>query len=391
MEEVLLVRYGEIGLKGLNRSEFESTLVDNIRGALEDMPGISITRPHGRIYVEGVQDPAAALDKLSRVPGIVSVARALKAENDMEQIRCAAVQAGSDSLGFMRSQGLPLTFKIDARRTFKEFPVTSPDLNRILGGAALSANPDLSVDVHSPSATIRVEVRETGTYVFWEELKGPGGLPVGSSGKGLLLISGGIDSPVAGYLAMKRGVALDALHFWSYPITGERSRDKVIDICKVLRNYCPSLRLYIAPFTETQTAIIENCPERFRVTVMRRMMMRVASALARQTGAGAIFTGENLGQVASQTQESLAAIEDAAEALVLRPLICFDKQETVTLARTIGTYDLSCLPYEDCCSVFVPKHPVTRPRTDEAKDAEKDLAVKDLVDACIRGITEAPL
>jgi thiamine biosynthesis protein ThiI len=388
MEEVLLVRYGEIGLKGENRSEFEDALARHVRQVVRSEPGARVSRSRGRLYVTGVAPSRELLGRLSRVPGVVAVNPAFRVGQDLESIEAAAVQA---SLSAVAAKRPPVTFKVDSRRSDKSFPLTSPEINKALGDAVLRSCPGLSVDVHAPSFTLKVEVRSEGVYLYWDEVPGPGGLPLGTSGKALLLISGGIDSPVAGYLAMKRGVELDAVHFWSYPITSERSKDKVIRLAQALRGYDPRLRLFIAPFTGIQTAIMEKCPERYRVIVMRRMMMRVACRLAVRTGALAVFTGENVGQVASQTLESLGAIEDAASMPVLRPLVCFDKVETVALARKIGTYDLSILPYEDCCTVFVPKHPVIKPRLEDVREAEGGLDVEGLVEDCARSVEEAPL
>ncbi len=388
MEDVLLVRYGEIGLKGENRSEFEDALARHLRHVVRAEPGARVSRSHGRLYVTGIAPSGELLGRLSKVPGVVGVNPSVRVDQDLRAMKDAAVQVSRDALA---AKGPPVTFKVDSRRSDKSFPLTSPEISRALGDAVLQACPNLSVDVHAPSFTLKVEVRSEGVYLYWDEVQGPGGLPLGTSGKALLLISGGIDSPVAGYLAIRRGVAVDAVHFWSYPITSERSKDKVIRLSRVLRDYNPRLRLFIAPFTETQTSIIENCAERYRVTVMRRMMMRVSSRLAGRTGALAIFTGENVGQVASQTLESLAAIEDAASVPVLRPLICFNKVDTIALAREIGTYDLSILPYEDCCTVFVPKHPVIKPRLEDVRDAESLLDVEALVEDCVRRVEEAPL
>ncbi len=297
----------------------------------------------------------------------------------MEAGKKAAIFAGEQAKAQMTP---PVTFKVDTRRADKGFPLTSPEVNQALGAAVLKNVPGLGVDVHNPSIHLIVEIRPGRTYICGGQTEGPGGLPVGTSGKGILLLSGGIDSPVAGYLAVKRGVAVDALHFWSYPITGVRARDKVVEICKVLRKFNPDLRLLIAPFTAIQTQTMDKCPEKYRVIIMRRMMMRVASLICRDMGGLAIFTGENLGQVASQTLESLRVIESTSDYPVLRPLICFDKVETVRLAQQIGTYDISILPYEDCCSVFVPKHPVTKPRPDVAEQAERLLDVEALAKEC---------
>ncbi len=388
MQEVLLVRYGEIGLKGDNRSDFEDALIRHLRFAIREDPGAVVERTHGRLFISGLQSRERTLHRVSRIPGVVAVAPADRTDADLESMSQVAVDLCRNASWSERKD---LTFKVVSRRSDKSFPLTSPDINRELGRAVLDACPGLTVDVHDPAFTLKVEVRDEGAYLYIDEIPGPGGLPIGSGGKGLLLLSGGIDSPVAGYLAMKRGVSVDALHFWSYPITGERSKEKVVRLAGILREYNPRLRLRIAHFTAIQTAIMEKCPERFRVTIMRRMMMRVASRLALETGAMAVLTGESLGQVASQTLESLAAIEEAASVPVIRPLICFNKVETIDLARHIGTYDLSVLPYEDCCTVFVPRHPVTRPSLDEVLEAESSLDIEPLVEDCVARLEEIPL
>ncbi|HHY76099.1 MAG TPA: tRNA 4-thiouridine(8) synthase ThiI [Firmicutes bacterium] len=385
MEELLLVKYGEISLKGKNRPEFEEALLNHIKWILREHPGARIEKAHGRLYIHSSHD-TRLLSRLSKVPGIVAVAPALKTENNVGEIRKAAVEAAKRAVETLGESGKKVTFKAESRRSLKSFPLKSPELNHAVGSAVLTAGLGLTVDVHNPTFILQVEVRENGTFLYWTEVKGMGGLPIGSSGKGIILLSGGIDSPVAAYLAMKRGVALEALHFWSFPITGEKSKDKVVRIWQVLKDFDPKMRLHIAHFTKIQTAIMELCPEKYRVTIMRRMMMRVATRLAEKVGALAIFTGENLGQVASQTLESMAAIEDTAGLPVLRPLLTYDKRETVELAEKIGTYELSCLPYEDCCTVFVPKHPVTKPRIERVREAEKDLPVDELVEECVRNI-----
>lgn len=403
MERVFLIRYGEIGLKGQNRKYFEDTLQKNIQLAILAMDdtachsrSIKVSKSYGRFYVTGIdaEKEKLYLEILSGIPGIVGVSPSFVVENSLDAIKAASILSIEQATGELASSWgematrLAFTFKIQTRRPNKSFPIKSPDVNREIGGAILKNLPGLAVDVHNPDILLTVEIRQRHTYVHWAEKPGPGGLPVGASGKGTLLISGGIDSPVAGYMAMKRGVDIDALHFWSYPITGERARDKVVDICKVLRRFSPKLRLYVAPFTKIQTQIMENCPEKYRVIIMRRMMMRVATRFSRDIGSKAIFTGENLGQVASQTLESLNVIQDTAGFPVLRPLICFDKVETIRLAEKIGTYDISCLPYEDCCTVFVPKHPVIKPRLELAIEAEKHLAIDELVEECVLHIEE---
>ncbi|HHX29434.1 MAG: tRNA uracil 4-sulfurtransferase ThiI [Bacillota bacterium] len=385
MEELLLVKYGEISLKGKNRYQFEAALMDHIRFVVGEYPGARLEKAYGRVYIHSVPGERNVLRRLAKIPGIVAVAPALRVENEIIKIRDVAVEAAKRALEMLDGTSTA-TFKAESRRSLKSFPLTSPQISHEVGSAVLAAGLGLTVDVHRPSFVINVEVREKGTFVYWHEVRGMGGLPLGSSGRGIVLLSGGIDSPVAAYLAMKRGVALEALHFWSFPITGERARDKVVRIWRVLKDFDPQMRLHIAHFTKIQTAIMESCPEKYRVTVMRRMMMRVSTRLAERVGALAIFTGENLGQVASQTLESMAVIEDTAGVPVLRPLLTYDKRETVEIAERIGTYELSCLPYEDCCTVFVPKHPVTKPRLELVRDAEKALPVDELVEECVRGI-----
>lgn len=385
MEEVLLLKYGEMGLKGKNRPEFEKALETHINALLSArFKGVRLEKSRGRYYVTGGADMRSVAQALAKVPGIIGICVAIRTPNDPSVLAAGAIAMMKEATSRIRSR--PLTFKVDARRSNKSFPLTSLELNHHIGGAVLSKVPGLAVDVHNPEIVLTVEVRETGTYMYWEEIKGTGGLPLGASGRGLLLISGGIDSPVAGYLAMKRGIMLDAIHFWSFPITGERSRDKVISICKVLSEFNPWMKLYIARFTDIQTAILEKCPERLRVTIMRRMMMRVASRVANKIGAQAIFTGENLGQVASQTIESLSVIEEASSLPVFRPLLCYDKVETIALARQIGTYDLSCLPYEDCCTVFVPRHPVTKPKLQQVVRGEENIDIDRLVEECVETV-----
>ncbi|MBE3520345.1 MAG: tRNA 4-thiouridine(8) synthase ThiI [Firmicutes bacterium] len=408
MERVILIRYGEIALKGENRRDFEVALKRNIEQSLKGLEGITIRRARGRFFVEGPglerNSEADALDRLSRVPGVVSISPCRMVPNDVEQIAEAAKEImgefigtnrppvhGSLSGGLERKNAKTIAFKVASKRAWKGFPLTSPELDAKIGSFLLRTYPELVVDVHNPSVTLGIEVREDGAYLYSKEIPGPGGLPAGTAGKGVLLLSGGIDSPVAGYLAARRGIRVLALHFWSYPITSQRSRDKVVDLVRILRRYDSCIRLYVAHFTEIQTRIMEKCPEKLRVVVMRRMMMRVAEAFALKEGALCIVTGENVGQVASQTLESLRAIEEVTTLPVIRPLACFDKRETVELARKIGTYETSCLPYEDCCTVFVPRHPATKPGLEDTRAAERALDIEELVAKCVSNIEEVPI
>ncbi len=366
MEKVLLVRYTEIHLKGLNRPYFERALVDNMKRALH---GLSprIEREHGRIYVRGIADEhmEEAADRLTRVFGIHSLSHAVAVDKDWETVVSAAAELMEKRLEGVSSA----TFKVLARRSDKHYFMNSDEINRELGGRMLERFPQLSVDVHKPEIKLSVEVRDMA-YVYCDEIPGSAGMPTGTAGKASLLISGGIDSPVAGYMMAKRGLTLSAVHFYSYPYTSERARDKVVELTQLVSRYAGEIRLYLVPFTEIQMTIYEKCPEKETTVLMRRLMMRIAERFARQEGALALITGESLGQVASQTLEALVCTNDAVTLPVFRPLIGFDKDEIMDVARRIGTYETSILPYEDCCTVFVPKHPVTKPKLDELRASE---------------------
>jgi len=369
-----MARYGEIALKGRNRHRFEQLLVNNVRRALHDLGRVSVTRTYGRIFIENV-DTAAAIPRLTRVFGLVSVSPVWVMPQDMDAIRAQTLA--------MLAQRRPGTFKIQARRADKSFPHDSPAINRQLGAYVLDELPGWSVDVHHPDLVIYVEIRPEGAFIFSTSVPGPGGLPVGMTGRGILLLSGGIDSPVAGWMALKRGMELTALHFESPPYTGPRSREKVVDLVRLLAEYAGPVTLYINHFTRIQQAIVSSCPPSLTVILMRRMMMRLADCIAEDEGASALVTGENLGQVASQTLESLAVIGTAAVRPVLRPLIFFDKMEIVERAQSIGTYPISVRPYEDCCTLFVPSHPATSPRERQVVAAEAGLDIEALLAASL--------
>lgn len=377
MYQVVLVRYGEIALKGENRRLFEQALIANIRRGLEGLAPRQIRRVAGRVLVPLAGDWEEVEKRLAAVCGIVSFSPARVVPSEPEAIE----RAGLEEMAAVMAPGA--TFKVEARRADKTFPLTSPELSRRVGAFVLRRLPELRVDVHHPTHRLMIEVRPEGSYVYTRVCPGTGGLPVGVSGRGILLLSGGIDSPVAGYFAARRGVALLPLHFYSFPFTSERSKEKVIDLCRILARYAGEIDLYIAHFTRVQQAIVEQCPEELRITVMRRMMMRVAARLAEAAGALAIFTGESLGQVASQTMESLAVIGAVTDKPILRPLIGLDKAEIVEYARRIETYPISIRPYEDCCTLFVPAHPATRPRREKVEAAEARLPVETLVGECM--------
>jgi len=380
MYNTYLIRYGEIGLKGKNRPQFERRLMDNISRALGRVGRAKVSRVHGRLVVESEMDPALVLESLQKVFGIVGVSPALRLPLELEAVYAGALQALKDAVPGLRvPPGTPVTFKVEARRSNKSFSKTSPELNALVGGYLLDHYPGLQVDVHNPAILVRVEIREKNAFVYAGDVPGIGGLPVGSSGRALLLLSGGIDSPVAGWMAMKRGIEIEAVHFHSFPFTGEKSLEKVRELCRLLAGYTARIRLHVVHFTDIQKEIQMRCPEELRVTIMRRMMFRLSTKIAAQREALALVTGECVGQVASQTLESMRTISMVTDLPVLRPLVCMDKEEIIKRAQLIGTFATSILPYEDCCTLFLPRHPATRPAPAEAAGAEEHLAVEELL------------
>lgn len=367
MEPVLLVRYAEIHLKGLNRPYFERSLMKRIELALRPLPA-KVVREQGRVFVFGVPEAEVdgAADKLTRVFGIHSVSPAVAVEKEWD-----AIVAAAKSVVARRIEGLQdASFKVIARRADKRFPMRSQEICRMLGGVLLEAYDTLRVDVHTPDFYVGVEIRQEQAFLFAEERMGVGGMPVGTNGHAMLLISGGIDSPVAGYMIAKRGVRVSAVHFFSYPYTSERAREKVVELTRILAGYAGEVTLYLVPFTEIQLAIYEKCPQSETTVLMRRLMMQISERIALSCGAQALVTGESIGQVASQTIESLTVTNDAVRLPVFRPLIGFDKEEIIDRAKAIGSFETSILPYEDCCTVFVPQHPVTKPRLEEIRASE---------------------
>ncbi|MGN1059572.1 MAG: tRNA uracil 4-sulfurtransferase ThiI [Clostridia bacterium] len=381
MKQLILIKYGEIILKGLNRPFFEEALVKNIKAALpKDFKG-TVHRAQATVYVEP-EDPDAIdeiIRRLTKVFGITSLTRAFVLPKDIEGIKKGAAQVLEPVLSTIHS------FKVEAKRADKKFPLTSPEICREVGGYLHDAFPHLTVDVNHPEETVMIEVREQYAYVYCGRVKGAGGMPVGSNSKATLLLSGGIDSPVAGYMTAKRGVKLNAVHFFSYPYTGERARDKVLTLAKILAEYTPRLDVHVVPFTEAQLAIKKNCPAEQLTIIMRRLMMRIAEQIALKTGAKALVTGESIGQVASQTVEALAVTNQVTSIPVFRPVIGMDKEEIVTIARQIGTFETSILPYEDCCTIFTPKHPNTKPKLDRIQASEAHLDIETLVAEAVAG------
>ncbi|KKM09856.1 thiamine biosynthesis protein ThiI [Clostridiales bacterium PH28_bin88] len=379
MYDLVLVRYGEIGLKGKNRAAFEDRLVGRIRGALGGLPPREITRTSGRVLVELKGDDSQVLDRLQRVFGIVSISPAVAVPLDLDAIQQAGLKVMEDTLP-------GTTFKVETRRPNKRFPHPSPEVNREVGGYLLAHLTGITVDVHRPQRVLWIEIREREAYVYSRVVRGPGGLPVGVTGRGVLLISGGIDSPVAGWMAMKRGLEVIGLHFHSFPFTSERSKEKVIDLCRVLARYSGRIILHVAPFTRIQKEIKKNCHEELYVTVMRRMMFRIASRVAEKEKAPALVTGESLGQVASQTLYSMVAINEVVNLPVLRPLVALDKTEIIEMARQVDTFDISIRPYEDCCTLFLPPNPAIRPRLEKVHRTEQALDVDGLVEECLANL-----
>jgi thiamine biosynthesis protein ThiI len=372
--DVILIRYGELALKGKNRDLFEEALVRNVKSILRSFYNIKVRRSYGRMYVElHGEDAQAVMERLQRVFGISSFSPTIQVDQDEEVIKQRALEL------IQQLQPEPKTFRVETRRADKRFPKTSMEMSRSVGTHILRNMPEIKVDVHNPEVVVNVEIRAEGTYISCQTIPGPGGLPVGVSGKVLLLLSGGIDSPVAGWMMMKRGVTLEAIHFHSYPFTSERSLEKVRDLAHKLTRWGGTIRLHVVPFTEIQTAIREKCPEDYLITIMRRFMMRISQQIAAKTGALALATGESLGQVASQTLESMNTINNVVSIPILRPLIGMDKTEITDISRRIDTYELSILPYEDCCTIFTPKNPVTRPKPHVAARFEESLDVDALV------------
>ncbi|NLC68948.1 MAG: tRNA 4-thiouridine(8) synthase ThiI [Clostridiaceae bacterium] len=383
MKKVILIRYGEIMLKGLNRPFFENTLIENIKKVLRVTGKSRIKKKRGRIYVEPEDegyDVQAAINRLKNVFGIMSVSPAFCVDNEFNEIKKCALQVAKEAI----DKGTGTSFKVETKRENKKFYMDSPEINRELGRYLLMELPVLKVDVNNPSFVVNVEVRDL-TYIYTELIKGYGGLPVGTGGKAMLLLSGGIDSPVAGWMMAKRGIMIEAVHFHSYPYTSERSKEKVIELVKILSLYCHNIDLHVVPFTNIQLEISEKCPHDMITIIMRRMMMKIAGKLAESTGSMALITGESLGQVASQTLQSLLVTNAATNMLVFRPLVGMDKNEVVDIARNIGTYETSILPYEDCCTLFVAKHPETKPRLEKVLIAESRLDIDKLVKEAMEG------
>lgn len=374
MFKAFLIKYGEIGIKGKNRYLFEDALVKQIRHALKRVDGeFTVTKEQGRIYAEvlGEYDYEETIEALKKVFGIVGICPVVQIEDNGFDALAEEVVSYIDRI----YKGAGKTFKVNARRARKNYPLNSMEINMELGGKILDAFPNMQVDVHKPEVMLNIEIRQK-INIYSEIIPGPGGMPVGTNGKAMLLLSGGIDSPVAGYMVAKRGVKIDAVYFHAPPYTSERAKEKVIDLARLVAVYSGPVHLHIINFTDIQLYIYEKCPHDELTIIMRRYMMRIAEHIAKETGSLGLITGESIGQVASQTMQSLAATNEVCTMPVLRPVISFDKQDIVDIALKINTYETSILPYEDCCTIFVAKHPVTKPNVNIIKRSERNLEEK---------------
>ena len=374
MNELILIKYGELTTKKDNRKYFIKTLENNIKQLLKE-ENVEIKKDNVRMYVY-CNDAKIIANKLKKIFGIHSIVIAYKVNNNIEEVL-------NKSLEIMDKN--KKTFKVVTNRADKTFPIPSMDYSRKLGGLILK-NTDFKVDVHNPDITLTVEIRNNGTFIYTDEIKGIGGYPVGVQGTGLLMLSGGIDSPVAGYLALKRGVNIECLYFESPPHTSENAKNKVLKLAEKLNEYSGHIKVHIVPFTEIQEEIYKKCPDTYMITILRRMMYRIAEKCAEKIGAKILVNGESIGQVASQTLESMYTINNVTNMPVIRPVACFDKLEIISLAEKIGTYETSILPFEDCCTIFVPRHPVIKPDLKKCIEYEKVLNYDALIEKCLNNI-----
>ena len=388
MNDIILLKLGEIVLKGLNRKAFERKLLNNIAFRLKPIGNFKISCLQSTVYVEPQDDSCdleEAFEACSKIFGIISMTRASACEKDKDAIARLAIRCLKDEMQSAKS------FKVESKRSDKSFPMTSIQLSQYVGGELQEAYPDTPVDVHNPELTVYVEVRDLAAYVHANPVPGAGGMPVGSNGVAVTLLSGGIDSPVSTYMIARRGVRLIPVHFFSFPYTSEQAKEKVVELAGILSTYCGKMTIEVVPFTHIQEEIRDKCPEEYFTLIMRRFMMRLAEKIAVYYGAGAIVTGENLGQVASQTMEAMAVTRAVTTLPIVQPLIGFDKEEIVRLARKIGTFGTSILPYEDCCTVFTPRHPRTKPKLKDVEAVEAVLDVQALVEEAFNGIEQIPV
>ena len=382
-EYIFIVRCGEVALKGMNKPYFERMLLDRIKKLLKRFDGVNAYRHEGLIYVRADKslndDPQAIIRQIGKVFGVASISPAMECESNMESIGKTAVEHMMQQIN---ERGVK-TFKVEAKRADKNFPVKSPDISRQIGAAVLKGCKVLKVDVHDPDVRLFVDVRHDLSYIYQDKIPGYGGLPLGTNGKGMTLLSGGIDSPVATWMMAKRGMLIEAVHFHSYPYTSQRAQEKVEELAGLVATYCGRFKMHVINLLPIQEQIVQNCPEEETTILVRRFMMRIAEKLAKETGCGMLITGENLGQVASQTAEALVVTDASVTMPVMRPLIGMDKVDIMDLAQEIGTYEKSIEPYEDCCTVFLPKHPATKPKLEKILASESKLDCEALIEAAV--------
>lgn len=383
MDKVLIIRYGEVALKGLNKSYFENKLMKHISSNLREIGKVNIWKSNGLLFasMDGFEEKEF-VEKVIKVFGIVSVSIAYSFEADMEKIYQAALEHIAERMEQRKFK----TFKVETRRGNKSFNLTSPEISGKVGGYILKNLEGLTVDVHNPEFKLYVDIREK-CYIYSDKILGYGGLPLGTNGKALLLLSGGIDSPVAGWMMAKRGVEIEAVHYHSYPFTSERAKEKVVELARILAKYCGHIRLHSINLLPIQKEINEKCPEGEMTILSRRFMMKIAEKIAKNRDCSALITGENIGQVASQTMQGLTVTHDAVELLTFRPLIALDKVDIIELAKKIDTFDTSILPFEDCCTVFSPKRPLTKPRVDRIRESERKLESEKLIEDALLNMT----
>ncbi len=382
MKRVVSVSLGEIVLKGKNRKYFEDQLVSRMRRAMKGLSYERIYKEQGKIYIELEKDSEdQIIEALKKVFGLIYISPCYRVDKDLESIKEAVDRVLSEKI----SQSRPETFKVKTNRSDKNFPIKSPEISREIGAHVLRNFQPISVDVHDPEIYVYVDIKDNA-YVYIDRYEGYGGLPIGTNGKGLLLLSGGIDSPVAGFMMAKRGVEVSAIHYHSYPFTSERAEAKVKELAKIMSFYTGKIKLYSVNILEIQKSINKLCPEDEMTIHSRRFMMMIAEKIARANNVDALITGENLGQVASQTIKGINATNNSVDIPVLRPLIGFDKVDIIEIARNIGTYETSILPFDDCCTLFLPKHPVTRPRVEDIKRSEEALDLDSLINAAIENM-----
>lgn len=380
MKEIILIKNGELALKGLNRMNFEDVLIKNIRQSLKSLGAVEITRAQSTIIISPKDEDFPfnkAMERIDKVFGIAAYSKAAVCQKDMNEITEVAVSYLKETLKKVK------TFKVEAKRSDKKFPLKSPEISKILGGEILKNYHHLSVDVHNPDVVVTVEVRDFGAYVRAGQLHGAGGMPVGTGGRASILISGGIDSPVAAWMMAKRGIKLNAIHFASPPYTSQRAEQKVKKLLGKVAKYSGAISVGIVPFTEIQEAIANNCPEEYFTLIMRRMMMRISEKLAIKSGSMALITGESVGQVASQTLPALVTTDAVVNMPVFRPLIGMDKEEIILISRKIDTFETSIEPYEDCCTVFTPKHPRTNPKLEAVEKAEQLIDFEEMINRAV--------